>query len=54
MPIEHLKPADGPERIAEVLARDGCVVVDRLTEPETLARLRAELEPWLEATPLGP
>ena len=32
MPIEHLKPADGPERVAEILARDGCVVVDRLTE----------------------
>ena len=54
MPIEHLKPADGPERVAEILARDGCVVVDRLTEPETLDRLRTELEPWLEATPLGP
>ncbi len=54
MPIEHLKPADGPERVAELLARDGCVVVDRLTGPETLDRLRAELEPWLEATPPGP
>lgn len=53
MPIEHLKPADGPERVAEALARDGCVVVDRLAEPERLARVRGELDPWIEATPVG-
>ena len=53
MPIEHLKPADGPERVAEILERDGCVVVDRLAEPEQLARLKSELAPWLDATQVG-
>jgi ectoine hydroxylase-related dioxygenase (phytanoyl-CoA dioxygenase family) len=54
MPIEHLKPSEGGERIAEMLERDGCCVVDEVVEPERLEQLRAELGPWLEATPLGP
>jgi hypothetical protein len=53
MPIEHLAPADGPTRIVEALARDGCCVVDRLVEPELLAQLRDELDPWVAATPCG-
>jgi ectoine hydroxylase-related dioxygenase (phytanoyl-CoA dioxygenase family) len=53
MAIEHVKPSDGPERIAEILARDGCVVVDRLAEREQLDRVRRELAPWLEATSTG-
>jgi ectoine hydroxylase-related dioxygenase (phytanoyl-CoA dioxygenase family) len=53
MPIEHLAASDGPERAVELLARDGCCVVDRLVEPEVLAELLAELEPWLAATPCG-
>jgi ectoine hydroxylase-related dioxygenase (phytanoyl-CoA dioxygenase family) len=53
MPIEHLAASAGAERVVEALARDGCCVVDRLVEPGVLARLRAELEPWLEATPCG-
>ncbi len=53
MPIEHLKPTDPAERVAELLARDGCVVVDRLAEPERLAALKAELQPWIDATPPG-
>ncbi len=53
MPIQHVAPADGPERIAEVLKEDGCVVVDRLVEREQLDRTRAELAPYLEATSPG-
>ena len=54
MPIEHLETGDGPERIAEVLARDACVVVDRVADPGALDRVQAELAPYLEATPTGP
>jgi hypothetical protein len=54
MPIEHLKPADGSERVAEALARDACCVVDGVVPRETLDRAREELAPWLEAVPLGP
>ena len=38
MPVEHLKPADGPERLAEVLKRDGCAVVDRSPRPRSGSR----------------
>jgi ectoine hydroxylase-related dioxygenase (phytanoyl-CoA dioxygenase family) len=51
--IEHLSPATSGEKIAEILARDGCCVVDRLIEPALLAKLRAELAPWLDATAPG-
>ena len=54
MPVEHLKPAEGPERIAEILARDGCAVVDGAVEPEVLERVGREMAPYLEATAPGP
>ncbi len=50
MPIVHFKATEDPGRIAEILERDGCCVVDRLVEPETLTRARGELEPYLQAT----
>jgi ectoine hydroxylase-related dioxygenase (phytanoyl-CoA dioxygenase family) len=53
VPIEHLAPDAHPERVAEILARDGCCVVDRVASPDTLASLQAELEPWCEATAYG-
>ncbi len=53
MPIEHLAPSAAPERVVEALARDGCCIVDRMVDPGLLARLCAELEPWLAATPCG-
>jgi len=52
-PIEHLKPSESPERIAEILERDGCAIVDRLASAEDLARVRAELDPYIEATAPG-
>jgi len=51
--IEHVSPATSGEKIAEILARDGCCVVDRVVEPAVLAKLRSELAPWLEATSVG-
>ncbi len=53
MPLQHLAASDGSERVAEVLARDGCVVVDRLVPGETLGRVRDEIAPWLQATEPG-
>ncbi|HVN36670.1 MAG TPA: phytanoyl-CoA dioxygenase family protein [Myxococcota bacterium] len=53
MPIEHLSPQDGPERIAEALARDGCAIVDRVLAPPRRAELEHELAPWISATPPG-
>ncbi len=51
--IEHLSPATSGEKIAEILTRDGCCVVDRLVEPALLEKLRGELAPWLDATATG-
>jgi ectoine hydroxylase-related dioxygenase (phytanoyl-CoA dioxygenase family) len=54
MSVEHLKASADPEQIREVLARDGCCVVDRLVDPEVMGRLSSELAPWLERTQWGP
>ncbi len=54
MSIEHLSPKNSPESVAEVLARDGCCVIDRLAVPGTLERVLEEMTPYIEATPYGP
>jgi ectoine hydroxylase-related dioxygenase (phytanoyl-CoA dioxygenase family) len=53
MTIEHLAATEKPERLSEVLARDGCCVVDQLVAPERLGRVRDELRPWLDGTSAG-
>ena len=40
MAVEHLKASEAPERVVEILQRDGCCVVDRIV-PRT--RLREEI-----------
>jgi ectoine hydroxylase-related dioxygenase (phytanoyl-CoA dioxygenase family) len=52
--VEHLTASAGSERIAELLERDGCCVVDLAVDPAQLDAMRAELEPYLAATPFGP
>ncbi|MGI9601681.1 MAG: phytanoyl-CoA dioxygenase family protein [Acidimicrobiales bacterium] len=52
--IEHLdRDATGAD-IAAVIDRDGCAVVDGLADHADLDSLRAEIEPFVEATPFGP
>jgi hypothetical protein len=53
VPIERLPASASPERVVEVLRRDGCAVVERLVPVETMRALRDELAPWLDATPPG-
>jgi hypothetical protein len=52
--IEHLPAESEPARVAEILERDGCAVVDRLIERSAIERVMGELAPFLEVTPLGP
>jgi ectoine hydroxylase-related dioxygenase (phytanoyl-CoA dioxygenase family) len=53
MTIEHL-PADAtPKQVADVIARDACVVIDRVASPETMKRLDEELAPYVEAVGVG-
>jgi ectoine hydroxylase-related dioxygenase (phytanoyl-CoA dioxygenase family) len=54
MPVEHLKASEGAERVAEIVARDGCAVIDHLVDRSRLDLVRSELVDFLEATPTGP
>jgi len=49
MPVEHVSANATPESIAEILARDGCCIVDRLVSPDAVDRVRDEMAPHLEA-----
>jgi ectoine hydroxylase-related dioxygenase (phytanoyl-CoA dioxygenase family) len=53
MPIERLRPDTTGERVAEALARDGCVIVENVVPRATMDRARAELAPYVEATAFG-
>jgi hypothetical protein len=53
MPVEHVAADTAPEKIAEILERDACCVVDRVVEPEVMDRARAELDPWFQSVPMG-
>jgi hypothetical protein len=39
--------------VAAALKTEGCAIIERLVAREVLDRARAELQPWLEATPCG-
>jgi len=52
--VRHLSASAEPAAVAEVIAADGCVVIDGVIDGAVIGRLRAELDPWLEATGLGP
>lgn len=53
MAVEHL-PANTPaEKIAEILERDACCVIDRVVAPEVMDAAAAELAPWFESIQLG-
>jgi hypothetical protein len=46
--------ADGnPAEMLDALRSDAAIVVERLLAPETVEALRAELDPYFEATPYG-
>ncbi len=53
MPIQHLKAnADAADATA-ILKSDGAVIIDDLVSAETMDRARAELQPYIDATPVG-
>jgi hypothetical protein len=54
MSVISLPNTTSPDEIAEVLGRDGVVVVDRLAGPEVMDELAVELRPWMAATATGP
>jgi len=51
--LQHL-PADAPaDALAEILERDGALIIDGLLDPSRRARVMAEIGPYIEATPVG-
>jgi ectoine hydroxylase-related dioxygenase (phytanoyl-CoA dioxygenase family) len=53
VPVRHLPPTATVEAVSEVLAADGCVVIDELVAPGVLDQLEAELAPYMVETPYG-
>ncbi|MGH7895805.1 MAG: phytanoyl-CoA dioxygenase family protein [Candidatus Binatia bacterium] len=54
MAVERLPATASGAEVASVLARDGCAIVERVVGRDVLDRARAELAPYLDATPYGP
>lgn len=54
MPIPRLSATTDGAAIADALRSEGCAIVERLVPPALLDRARAELQPYLDATPTGP
>lgn len=52
--IEHLSASATGAEVAEVVARDGAVIIDDVVAPSVMDDIRSELAPWLDATPCGP
>ncbi len=53
MEVVHRPASASVEDVYEVLERDGCVVIDGLMAPDTLAAVRSEMTPWLDEAPAG-
>jgi hypothetical protein len=54
VPLAHVPPTTPAQSVAEVIARDGAVIVDGLAPPALMDRIHGELTPYLAATPTGP
>jgi hypothetical protein len=54
MPIPRLSAAASGADVAGALGREGCAIVEHLVPCAVLDRVRDELRPYLDATPLGP
>jgi ectoine hydroxylase-related dioxygenase (phytanoyl-CoA dioxygenase family) len=53
MAITHCPASADPSDIHEILRRDGVAVVDDLIDHATVDRIRAEMQPHIDATPTG-
>ena len=54
MPILQHLPADAaPETIAAILDTDGALILDDVLSPARVAAVMGELNPYIEATPVG-
>jgi ectoine hydroxylase-related dioxygenase (phytanoyl-CoA dioxygenase family) len=49
----HLPPTATPDEVAAALRADGYVIVDNLVSGEVMDRVAAELDPYVDLTPVG-
>jgi ectoine hydroxylase-related dioxygenase (phytanoyl-CoA dioxygenase family) len=52
--LTHVAAGTDAETIAAVMAESGAIVIDELAPPALVARILAELDPYLAATEAGP
>ncbi len=53
MTLVHVPADTSTDRIHEILARDGALVIDGLASPDVIDAIAAEMEPFVETTPNG-
>lgn len=51
--LQHLPPDTESAQIVEAVRADGAVIVDQAMKPGLLDQLKAEIMPFVEATPVG-
>jgi len=54
MSIPRFSATTSGAEVAAALQSDGCAIVEQLVPHDVLDQARAELQPYLEATPVGP
>src|SRR5689334_1994417 len=54
MTLERLPSSTTAADVAAAIARSGHAIVERVVPPAVLEQARAELQPWIDATPFGP
>ena len=54
MPVQHFASDAAPDVVAAAIAADGCAVIDRLADPDQMARTLEEMGPYLDAVAPGP
>jgi hypothetical protein len=53
MGLEHFSPSSSSADVAAAIRRDGAAIIDRLIDTTLVDRIRAETEPFLDATAYG-
>jgi len=51
--LKHLPPDAAPETISAILDTDGALILDDVLTPAEVARVRGEIDPYVETTPDG-
>jgi ectoine hydroxylase-related dioxygenase (phytanoyl-CoA dioxygenase family) len=53
VPLETLELPTSASEVADLLRRDGALIVRNVLDPDEVARINRETAPWIDATPQG-